>query len=140
MPGSCPSTADTVTFRCRKPVSKPGDKPTCGTIALPVEIFIRRFLLHGLPKGFHRIRHFGIPANGCRKKTVAAVPPVERREPQGDDSTGNDHAPQVVCPNCGKPSESVATLSTGDPRRSDVPALVKSVIRLRGPPRSGRVT
>ena len=32
--------------------------------------FIRRFLLHVLPEGMHRIRYFGILANGCRATTL----------------------------------------------------------------------
>jgi Putative transposase/Transposase zinc-binding domain len=35
--------------------------------------FIRRFLLHALPDGFHRIRHFGVLANGCRRIKLAAI-------------------------------------------------------------------
>jgi Putative transposase len=33
--------------------------------------FIRRFLLHVLPKGFHRIRHYGLLANGSRVENIA---------------------------------------------------------------------
>ncbi len=33
--------------------------------------FIRRFLMHVLPKGFHRIRHYGLLANGSRADNVA---------------------------------------------------------------------
>ncbi len=33
--------------------------------------FIRRFLLHVLPKGFHRIRHYGLLASGGRKDNLA---------------------------------------------------------------------
>jgi hypothetical protein len=36
----------------------------------PLE-FIRRFLIHVLPKGFHRIRHYGLFANGNRTETIA---------------------------------------------------------------------
>jgi len=35
---------------------------------LPAEEFIRRFLYHVLPTGYHRIRHFGFLSNGCKKK------------------------------------------------------------------------
>ena len=45
--------------------------------------FIRRFLFHVLPKGFHRIRHYGLFANGNRaaniaraRQLLAAAPPV----------------------------------------------------------------
>lgn len=35
--------------------------------------FIRRFLLHSLPDGFHRIRHYGFLANGCRRSRLATI-------------------------------------------------------------------
>jgi hypothetical protein len=59
-----------------------------GTMTLATDEFIRRFLLHVLPKGFHRIRHYGLLASAGRKTNVArarrllAVPPeVEPAEP-----------------------------------------------------------
>jgi hypothetical protein len=49
-------------------------------ITLPAEDFIRRFLMHVLPEGFHRIRHYGFLANGrCKaavKKSVNCFHPV----------------------------------------------------------------
>src|SRR6202162_4707605 len=51
------------------------------SMALPTGEFIRRFLTHVLPKGLHRIRHYGLFANGHRAANVArarellAVPP-----------------------------------------------------------------
>jgi hypothetical protein len=48
---------------------------------LPIHEFIRRFLMHVLPKGFHCIRHYGLFANGNRAENVAlarkllAMPP-----------------------------------------------------------------
>ena len=41
--------------------------------------FIRRFLLHVLPDGFHRIRHYGLFANGHRADKIAALPQASRR-------------------------------------------------------------
>jgi hypothetical protein len=35
--------------------------------------FMRRFLLHELPKGFCRIRHYGFLANACRASKLAAI-------------------------------------------------------------------
>jgi len=35
--------------------------------------FIRRFLIHSLPDGFHRIRHYGFLANGCRRARLATI-------------------------------------------------------------------
>lgn len=40
---------------------------------LPVEEFIRRFLMHVLPNGFHRIRYFGLFANGQRQKNIEDI-------------------------------------------------------------------
>jgi len=41
------------------------------TMALHPHEFIRRFLMHVLPKGFHRIRHYGLFANGNRAEAIA---------------------------------------------------------------------
>ena len=40
-------------------------------MTLPTHEFIRRFLTHVLPKGFHRIRHYGLFANGDRAANIA---------------------------------------------------------------------
>jgi hypothetical protein len=58
------------------------------TMTLGADEFIRRFLLHVLPKGFHRIRHYGLLASaGCKaniaraKELMAApIPQVEPRQ------------------------------------------------------------
>jgi hypothetical protein len=57
-------------------------------MTLPAEEFIRRFLLHVLPAGFMRIRHYGVVGNRCRSPKLAAcrrlfaqpAPPVLPRE------------------------------------------------------------
>jgi hypothetical protein len=41
------------------------------TMTLDVHEFIRRFLIHVLPKGFHRIRHYGLFASANRAETIA---------------------------------------------------------------------
>ena len=40
-------------------------------MTLAVDEFIRRFLIHVLPSGFHRIRHYGLFANGGRAENIA---------------------------------------------------------------------
>jgi hypothetical protein len=40
-------------------------------VRLPTTEFIRRFLLHVLPSGIKRIRHYGVLANGCKKTQLA---------------------------------------------------------------------
>ena len=70
--------------------------------------FIRRFLLHVLPKGFHRIRHYGLFANGNRTANIArarellGVPP-HVVEPEEEKAAAPDE-PRVLpcpCPLCG---------------------------------------
>ncbi|MCY4549829.1 MAG: transposase [Defluviicoccus sp.] len=59
-----------VSFRHRN-LGRPGErKPRYGTATVAVDEFIRRFLLHVLPDGMHRIRHCGILSNGCRARTL----------------------------------------------------------------------
>jgi hypothetical protein len=75
---------------------------------LAVGEFIRRFLLHVLPDGFHRIRHYGLFANGHRADKVTLcrkllnVPPTKN---VGENSIGEDRSASVFepppCPCCG---------------------------------------
>jgi len=71
-------------------------------MTLPTDEFIRRFLLHVLPRGFHRIRHYGLLASGGRRDNLArarellATPPP----PEPDEAPEpSDHRPP--CPCCG---------------------------------------
>ena len=72
------------------------------TMTLSADEFIRRFLLHVLPKGFHRIRHYGLLASGGRKTNVArarellAVPASNETE----DLAPEPYSPPL-CPCCG---------------------------------------
>ncbi|OGJ88419.1 MAG: hypothetical protein A2268_02745 [Candidatus Raymondbacteria bacterium RifOxyA12_full_50_37] len=80
-------------------------------MAFPISEFIRRFLLHVVPKGFVRIRHYGFLGNRTRKTSIAACrkalgvlrPPEEKRQPRSwvdlcKQLTGND---PTLCPMCG---------------------------------------
>jgi hypothetical protein len=80
------------------------------TMTLAPHEFIRRFLLHVLPKGFHRIRHYGLLASaGCKANIARAIeliaapaPPKETPAEHDNASTtgiGADHRPP--CPCCG---------------------------------------
>lgn len=90
-----------------------GGKPTTATLGV-VE-FLRRFLLHVLPKGFRRIRHFGFLANRdraahleqCRnllKTSSAAVAPTtpEPNPAMTDGHVANDPFDHGVCPFCNR--------------------------------------
>jgi hypothetical protein len=77
-------------------------------MTLDADEFIRRFLIHVLPNGFHRIRHYGLFANGGRAENIARArqllnAPAPQNEPSGADSTA-DNEPQALsypCPCCG---------------------------------------
>ncbi len=76
------------------------------TMTLGAHEFIRRFLLHVLPKGFHRIRHYGLLAGGTRDKNLAqarALLEVESIHAE-DEAAADDVAQSAVaapCPCCG---------------------------------------
>ncbi|MBA8821831.1 IS91 family transposase [Ochrobactrum sp. P6BS-III] len=62
---------DSVTFRYKDYRRDGIDRQQ--VMALATGEFIRRFLLHVLPRGFHRIRHYGLLASGARKISLALV-------------------------------------------------------------------
>ncbi|MBB4122572.1 hypothetical protein GGR30_002504 [Martelella radicis] len=64
--------------------------------------FIRRFLIHILPKGFHRIRHYGLLAGGSRKTCVAHARELLNAIPPSDhDATDEPTVIRPQCPCCG---------------------------------------
>jgi site-specific recombinase XerD len=64
--------------------------------------FIRRFLLHVLPPGFVKIRHFGFLANGCRAKALKLSRTLLHASAQPDPlSIRQRHAIERKCPCCG---------------------------------------
>jgi hypothetical protein len=89
-----------VTFRYKDYRRGGADRQQVMTLA--TDEFIRRFLLHALPKGFHRIRHYGLLASGTRKDNLerarqllaVAPPPV-------DDVTAAPQPTLPPCPCCG---------------------------------------
>jgi hypothetical protein len=86
-------------------------------MTLEAQEFIRRFLLHTLPDGFHRIRHYGFLANGhradrlklCRKLLNAALPEAHA-EPSADETD-----PSHRCSCCGGRMIVVAVWRCGEP-------------------------
>jgi hypothetical protein len=87
-------------------------------MSLAPDEFIRRFLIHSLPDGFHRIRHYGFLANGCRRARLATIRqllPVTKREfgEPTDDAPIVSELPRfdpTVCPCCGGALRITATL------------------------------
>ena len=98
-----------VTFRWKDYRAKGRTRYKAMTLA-PAE-FMRRFLLHVLPGGFHRIRHYGLLANGARKASLVAARQllgVQAEAPaQAGDEVPHDEPgskpPTFVCRHCGRP-------------------------------------
>ncbi len=101
------------------------------TMTLTTGEFIRRFLSHVLPKGFHRIRHYGLLANGNRAETLArarqllAMPPPEADNDQTVDQASEPSGNTYPCPACGGPMVIIETFEPGasprDPRQRAPP-------------------
>ncbi len=96
-----------VTFRCKNYRAKTSSRYR--TMTLDNDEFIRRFLLHTLPSGFHRIRHYGLIANtGCKKNLVKArqllnvVEVVSETKDLVEDKPIKQEL-VFVCPECGGP-------------------------------------
>ena len=91
---------DVVTFRYKDYRRSEADRHR--TMTLHADEFIRRFLLHVLPTGFHRIRHYGLLASGGRKANVARARellavPVTKATAAPDEPSD----PRPPCPCCG---------------------------------------
>lgn len=75
------------------------------TMTLSPDEFIRRFLLHVLPSGFHRIRHVGLLANGGRRDHLARARELLQVVPEPTetkaDALERTPPPTFVCPDCG---------------------------------------
>lgn len=99
------------------------------TMKLGMDEFIRRFLSHVLPKRFHRIRHYGLIANGNRAANIAKakellVMPVAQTDSETTEPEPADEArvlPQP-CPCCGGRMIVIETFEAGSQPRS-VPTI-----------------
>lgn len=101
-----------VTFRWRD--YRRGNAPKL--MSLDPHEFIRRFLIHSLPDGFHRIRHYGFLANGCRRARLATIRQLlamTKPEPIATTGAPSRSFPRfdpTVCPCCGGSLRVTATL------------------------------
>jgi len=95
-----------VTFKWKDYRAKGRERAKVMTLAIPE--FIRRFLIHVLPGGFHRIRRYGLFANGGRAQNIARarqllnVPEIQNEANPADGA--DDSEPQALshpCPCCG---------------------------------------
>ena len=113
------ANADTVTFRYKDYRRKSSSRQR--VMHLATNEFIRRFLIHVLPRGFHRIRHYGLFANAARVDNIARIrdlldaePP--RTAPAPEPSSDIDLRPgqrilRQPCPKCGGPMIVIETFT-----------------------------
>jgi hypothetical protein len=96
-----------VTFRWKDYRANKGDrgKTRHKAMTLSPSEFMRRFLLHVLPGGFHRIRHYGLLANGHRRDNLALARELLHAKPPPPDECADDASaapvPTFVCAHCG---------------------------------------
>ena len=100
------------------------------TMTLPTHEFIRRFLTHVLPKGLHRIRHYGLFANGIRAASIARARellavPSRAKQPEMSATAAADE-PRVLprpCRCCGGRMIIIETFARGcQPKHHPAPA------------------
>lgn len=125
-----------VTFRSKDYRDKGNpDKPRHKTMTLHADEFIRRFLLHVSPGGFHRIRHFGLMSDHGRKEKLARVrelldvAPVVAAPAMQANAGPHDSAVRAtfVCAHCGGTMIIFETFLRGQTIRISAP-------RQQGPP------
>jgi len=94
------------------------------TMTLHAEEFLRRFLLHVLPGGLHRIRHYGLLANAGRREHLARarellhVVPTAAQPPALVEAPVAIVPPTFVCPHCGAAMILIETFVRGEPIRA----------------------
>jgi hypothetical protein len=124
--------ADNVTFRV-KDYRREGHE-RYRTMTLSAHEFIRRFLIHVLPKGLHRIRHYGLFANGNRADNLATMRAFlnvdDHNTANPSDGESEPQEPDTVappCPSCGGRMIIIETFEAGcTPRHVHQPEGVDS--------------
>ena len=121
-----------VTFRWKDYRARDGGKDSAWikTMTLGSDEFIRRFLLHVLPDGFHRIRHYGLFASGTRAANIARIrsllAPVQApSEAEPDPAAITDALAGPVCPCCGGRLIIIERF-----RRGEVPKVRPTAVRI----------
>jgi hypothetical protein len=112
-----------VTFRWRDSAHQNEQK----LLTLSLDEFLRRFLLHILPKGFVRIRNFGFLANRNR---ITLLPlcfqllgPVASPQTEADTSRVPPTSPLWLCPRCGGPMTVIERLTAAQLQLRSPPCL-----------------
>jgi hypothetical protein len=115
--------AETVSFRWKDYRIKTGDRQK--VMRLATDEFIRRFLIHVLPDGFHRIRHYGLLASAGHKANVARIRKLlGAQTPSQHDAPNAEVTPLTLrepCPVCGGPMRIVEIFRRGQQPRCRAP-------------------
>jgi hypothetical protein len=117
--------AQTVAFRWKDYRIKRGERQKVMRLATPE--FIRRFLIHILPDGFHRIRHYGLLANSARKANITKIRDllcVQNPEHPATPATEAKIIPLTLrepCPCCGGPMRIIEIFRRGQKPMSRAP-------------------
>jgi hypothetical protein len=112
-----------VTFKWKDYRARRRDRYKIMTLATPE--FIRRFLIHVLPAGFHRIRHYGLFANHSRVKHLQRLRELLNDDtlddvPETDSVDDNLPTATYICPACGAPMIIIETFAKQMPRAPPV--------------------
>jgi hypothetical protein len=99
-----------VTFKYKDYRAKNRDRYK--TMRLDTDEFIRRFLIHVLPKGFHRIRHYGLFASHVRATNLQRIRNLLAVETPAQETMSNEDAERCtyVCQTCGAPMRVIERL------------------------------
>ena len=119
-----------VTFRWKDYRIKGRDR--LKTMTLDAGEFIRRFLMHVLPSGFHRIRHYGLFASAVRAKNIErarqllAASEASPERPRAEADNGAE-SPRLAhrCPCCGGRMIVIETFDGARPARSPSPTRIR---------------
>ena len=100
------------------------------TMSLATSEFIRRFLIHVLPQGFHRIRHYGLFANARRANNLKQLRKLlnvaSLQQKPATDEPANDNEPQILahpCSCCGGRMIVIETFERGEQPRAPPPRI-----------------
>jgi hypothetical protein len=117
-----------VTFRWKDYRADGRDRQKVMTLATGE--FIRRFLIHVLPKGFHRIRHYGLLAKGsCADNIARARELLAVAKPEGEPTAAAVDPSKSTCPCCGGRMVVIEVFARGATPRHQPTAPI-TVVRL----------
>lgn len=125
--------ADGVAFRYKD--YRAGHRERWKTMTLTPHEFIRRFLSHVLPKGFHRIRHYGLFANGNRATNIARarallsvhMPTNDEADNVEDANPDETRILNLPCPCCGGRMIIIEVFAAGmEPKHRPSPEAIDS--------------